>query len=240
MEIKILNTASEVSDFVAERILEYRIRNEHFTWGVPTGRTMDAIYYKLAQKAHKSSILFNNVKAFAVDEYIGLAESSGNSYKAYLKHHLYDPLSFRDGNTFIPNVSADDMDKEASHYEKLIVDSGGLDLLMLGVGLNGHIGLNEPGSSLDSRTRVVALTSSTMNSNKVLFRSEDIPKTGITMGIGTMLESSECFMVATGDSKADIVQKIINGDVNSKVPATAIKEHKNALFILDKHAAKYI
>ena len=240
MEIKVLNTASEVSDYVANEILNYRLANDSFNWGVPTGRTMDAIYYKLAQKAHQEAVNFAKVKAFAVDEYIGLAEGSLNSYKAYLEHHLYGPLSFQAKNTYIPDVLSHDLDAAALEYENKIAQSGGLDLLMLGVGLNGHIGLNEPGSSIDSRTRIVALTSSTMNSNKVLFRNEDIPKTAMTMGIGTMLESSLCLMIATGDSKAEIVQKIINGDVNSKVPATSIKEHKNAVFILDKHSARYI
>lgn len=240
MEIKIFRTASEASEFVSDEIFQLVKSHPTASLGVATGRTMDAIYHKLVQRCQTDKIDFSKLKAFAVDEYIGLEEESQNSYRNYLNLHLFDQLNFLKENIFIPDVLRADIDLACREYEELIKKHNGIDLQLLGIGLNGHIGLNEPGSSLDSRTRIVALTSSTRNSNKVLFRKETIPQTAVTIGIGTILESKKCIIVATGETKAEIIQKIVNGDVNSKVPATAIKEHKNSILVLDQEAAKLI
>jgi len=240
MEIKVFNTAAEVSNFVAEEIIKQVADNANTNLGVATGRTMDAIYHKFVQLAVAKKMDFSKMKAFAVDEYIGLAKGSRNSYERYLHLHLFDQLNFTPENLFVPETHLNDVDKVCADYENAIKSAGGIDLQLLGIGLNGHIGLNEPGSAIDSRTRVVGLTSSTRNSNKVLFRSEEVPLTAVTMGIGTILESKRCLLVATGETKADIVQRVVNGDINSKVPATALKQHQNILMVLDKHAAKLI
>ncbi len=240
MEIKVFNSAAEASMFVADQILELVKQRPSANLGVATGRTMDAIYHKLVQRSQQENLKYNDVKCFAVDEYIGLAVDDPNSYESYLNLHLWNQLDFNKKNLFVPAVNQEDIDKAASEYEDQIKSCGGIDLQLLGVGLNGHIGLNEPGSSLDSRTRVVALTSSTRRSNKVLFRKGGVPLTAVTMGIGTILDSKYCLMVATGETKAEIIQKIVNGDINSKVPATAIKQHSNAILVLDKDSAKLI
>lgn len=240
MEIKVFNTASEVSEYVARQILELVQKKRDLTLGVATGRTMDAIYHKLIKMAVNENISFNQVRAFAVDEYIGLVEGSKNSYKEYLDLHLFDQLDFKKDNLYIPETVLEKVDESCKRYEEQIFAQGGIDLQLLGVGLNGHIGLNEPGSSNDSRTRIVGLTSTTRNSNKVLFRNETIPATAVTMGIGTILESKQCMLIATGETKSEIVQKVVNGDINSKVPATALKEHENCIIVLDKEAAKLI
>lgn len=240
MEIKVFNTASEVSEFVAKQILDLVIRKGNSNLGVATGRTMDAIYHKLIQLAVQHKTDFSKVKAFAVDEYVGLSDGSKNSYEEYLNHHLFNQLNFDKGNLFIPATNLDKIDESCMAYEESIQSYGGIDLQLLGVGLNGHIGLNEPGSSIDSRTRIVGLTSSTRNSNKVLFRNELIPSTAVTMGIGTILDSKECLLIATGETKSEIVQKVVNGDINSKIPASSLKQHKNCTIILDKAAAKLV
>lgn len=240
MEIKVFNTASEASEFVASEILEQVKVSQNCQLGLATGRTMDAIYHKLVQMAVTQKTDFSKVKTFAVDEYIGLSSGDCNSYEEYLKLHLLDQLNFRKSNIFIPATNSQEIDQCCLDYEAAIRDSGGIDLQLLGLGLNGHIGLNEPGSSVDSRTRVVALTSTTRNSNKVLFRKDSVPVTAVTMGIGTILESKKCILIATGQTKAEIVQKVINGDVNSKIPATNLKQHPNLLIVLDVQAAKLI
>lgn len=240
MEIKVFNTASEVSEFVARQVLQVVKAKPNANIGVATGRTMDAIYHYLVQFAVNESVSFSRANAFAVDEYIGLAKDSKNSYEAYLKLHLFNQLNFSPENLHIPGTDLDKIDELCHDYEKLIKESGGIDIQLLGIGLNGHIGLNEPGSSIDSRTRIVGLTSSTRNSNKVLFRNENIPATAVTIGIGTILESKECYLVATGETKAEIVQKIVNGDINTKIPATSLKQHKNSIIVLDRAAAKLI
>ncbi len=240
MEIKVFNTAAEVSKYVATEILDLVVEKPDANLGLATGRTMDAIYHKMVQLGARSKLDFSQIKAFAVDEYIGLSTESVHSYEYYLHLHVFDQLNFSKENIFIPKTRNADLDAACIDYENHIKHSGGIDLQLLGVGMNGHIGLNEPGSAVDSRPRIVALTGSTMNSNKSLFRGEHIPNTAVTMGIGTILDSKRSILIATGETKAEIVQKIINGDVNSKVPATALKQHPNNLIVLDKHAAKLI
>ncbi len=240
MEIKIFNTAAEVSSFVAETIIEQVKAKADANLGVATGRTMDAIYHHLVQRSVAEKLDFSQVRAFAVDEYIGLDKDHPNSYEHYLHHHLFDQLNFTSGNLYLPNTHSGNIDENCLAYENQIKESGGIDLQLLGLGLNGHIGLNEPGSAIDSRTRLVGLSCTTRNSNKVLFRNEEVPLTAVTMGIGTILDSKHCLLIATGETKSEIVQKVLNGDVNSKIPATALKEHKNIMIVLDKHAAKLI
>lgn len=240
MEIKVFNTAAEVAEFVSSQINNKVSTKKDAVLGLATGRTMDAIYHRLVKEALQKNIDYSQVRGFAVDEYIGLVKDSAHSYEKYLNLHLYEHLNFNKENTHIPATRSDDIDQACADYESIIQSVGGIDLQLLGIGLNGHIGLNEPGSCIESRTRVVALSSTTRSSNKVLFRGDNVPLTAVTMGIGTILESKECFLIATGETKSDIVQKVINGDINSQVPATALKTHTNCKVILDKHAAKLI
>ena len=240
MEVKVFRNAVEASEFVADEMAKQIKKQQNSTLGVATGRTMDAIYDRFVNQAKKDELDVSKVKAFAVDEYLGLKKGSPNSYEAYLNLHLFDHLNFNRDHLFVPNVSMDNIDLIGSEYEKNITEAGGVDLQLLGIGLNGHIGLNEPGSAIDSRTRVVALTGSTMNSNKVLFQNEGMPLTAVTIGIGTILEARKIFLVATGHTKAEVVQKVVNGDVNSKIPATALKDHSNSFLILDQEAAHLI
>lgn len=240
MEIKIFDTAAEAAQFTAELIAEQVISKPNCSLGVATGRTMDAIYHNLVQLARRDSIDFSDVKAFAVDEYIGLNFDSPNSYRAYLNLHLFDQLNFSKENQFIPDVHREDIDQACLDYEKKLEECDHIDLQLLGIGTNGHIGLNEPGSALDSRTRIVGLTSATKNSNKSLFVGEKIPETAASIGVGTVLDSKKCLLIATGETKAEIIQSLVNGDVTSKLPASALKHHKNCMLILDKASAKLL
>ncbi|MDP7319299.1 MAG: glucosamine-6-phosphate deaminase [Bacteriovoracaceae bacterium] len=241
MEKRIFNTASEVSEHVAELILSLVKGKPDATLGLATGRTMDAIYHHLVKKAVQDKVDFSRVKAFAVDEYVGLAVDSPNSFSAYLDLHLFNQLNFKRSNIFIPQThDLENIDQLCSEYEQKIAECGGIDLQLLGLGLNGHIGLNEPGSAIDSRTRVVALTGQTRQSNRSLFRNEAFPLTAVTMGIGTILESKCCLLVVTGETKAQIVQKLVNGDIHSKLPATALKQHANITMIMDNQASKLL
>lgn len=240
MEIKIFNTAAEASQFCAQMIADQVEFKKNTTLGVSTGRTMDAVYHNLVKTSLSEKIDYSAVRTFALDEYIGLKADSPYSFNSYLSLHLYEHLNLYEAMTNIPNVFANDLDLECYEYEEKIKSAGGIDLQVLGIGVNGHIGLNEPGSAIDSRTRVVALTSSTLRSNKSLFSDEVVPKTALTMGIGTIMEARKCVLIATGETKSEIIQKFIQGDVNSKVPATALKNHTNVCIILDKAAAKLL
>lgn len=240
MNIEIFDTASEASAYLADILLENISKNSKLNLGVATGRTMDAVYYELVSKAKDQKINCTQVNYFALDEYIGLAKNDPHSYSYYLNFHLYNPLAVPEKNRNILDVYGQNFDVACREYENKMQGVGGIDIQILGVGTNGHIGLNEPGSSFDSRSRIVALTSSTLKSNSSLFKNQNVPLTALTMGIGTILEANECILIATGESKAKIIQKIVNGDVKSQVPATALKLHPNFILILDRDAAKLI
>lgn len=240
METKIFDTAAEAALFTARMIADQVKSKPNSNLGVATGRTMDAIYHNLVKIAKTEKLDFSEVKAFAVDEYIGLNPDSPNSYKAYLELHLFNQLNFQAKNQFIPNVQIEDIDQACIDYENKLDEVGHIDLQLLGIGTNGHIGLNEPGSAIDSRTRIVGLTSATKNSNKSLFVDEKIPETAASIGIGTVLDSKKCLLIATGETKSEIIQRLVNGDVSSKLPASALKHHKNCLLILDKASAKLL
>lgn len=240
MDIEVYDSASQAAQRVADILIEKLSDNEKLVMGLATGRTMDAVYYDLVNKAKSLKINCKDARFFALDEYLGLDKNNQNSYAYYLNFHLYSPLGIPKEHCLIFDSMAEDFDSACREYEKAIKDARGIDIQLLGIGTNGHIALNEPGSALDSRSRVVALTSSTLRSNKSLFKESEIPLTALTMGIGTIMEAKECVLIATGESKANIIQKIVNGDINSHIPATALKAHKNFKLILDRDAAKLI
>lgn len=240
MNIKIEESANLAANTLANIIANQVMLRPNSNIGFATGRTMNAVYYNLAEISNQKGISFEYVNAFALDEYIGLEKGDPCSFKSYLNLHLFDQLNFSKQNIFIPDVHATDIDDSSFQYEQKIRDLGGLDLVILGIGLNGHIAMNEPGSAHDSRTRVVALTQSTRNSNKSQMSDRQVPLTALTMGIGTILEAKQCVLLATGETKSQVIQKLVNGDINSKVPATNLKQHKNFELILDQEAARLI
>jgi glucosamine-6-phosphate deaminase len=240
MDIEVYDSASQAAQRVADILIEKLSNNKRLVMGLATGRTMDAVYYDLVNKVKSLKINCKDARFFALDEYLGLDKNHPNSYAYYLNFHMYSPLRIPKEHCLIFDSMAEDFDSACREYEKAIKDAGGIDIQLLGIGTNGHIALNEPGSALDSRSRVVALTSSTLRSNKSLFKESEIPLTALSMGIGTIMEAKECMLIATGESKANIIQKIVNGDINSHIPATALKAHKNFKLILDRDAAKLI
>ena len=240
MNIKIYESAAEATAQLADIIFTKIEENKRINIGVATGRTMDAVYYRFVTKAKQERLNYFETTFFALDEYIGLVPQDANSFENYLDLHLYAPLGIHLENRYIPDTHQLDLEASCTWYESCIKSKGGIDLQLLGIGINGHIGFNEPGSAIDSRTRVVALSSSSKKANAPMFKNKEVPNTAITMGIGTILEAKECILIASGISKAQIIQKMINGDVHSHIPATALKTHKNCTIILDREAASLI
>jgi glucosamine-6-phosphate deaminase len=241
MKIKITDTAQDATLFAAELFREQVMAKPNSKIGLATGRTMDAFYYHLSNLQKEHAIDYAKLKTFLLDEYLDLPPNCEFSYVNYIQKRFIESLHLAENQLLSPDASFEDFDQAANDYERKIQAESGIDLQMLGIGRNGHIGLNEPGSSFTSRTRVVALSYSTIMANKTLFSDGiEIPKRALTMGIGTILEAKKIIMLATGESKADIVKKIIESDVDTEIPATGIKNHPDALFILDKYAAKFI
>lgn len=227
----------KMSEAAAALIADLISEKEDATLGLATGSSPIELYKKLIEWNKEGTIDFSKVKTVNLDEYVGLPPESKNSYRSVMNEFLFDHINIKKENTFIPDGMSEDVEKECGKYEDLISSLGGVDLQLLGVGHNGHIGFNEPGTSFDSTVHVVDLTDDTINANKRFFeREEDVPRRAITMGIGTIMKAKEIILVATGINKAEIISKIIDGPVTSDVPASIIKTHPNTIIIADSDA----
>ena len=238
MEVLIQPSPEEAARLVA-RIVAHDLRaNPHLVLGLATGQTMERVYRHLVRMHKDEKLDFSLCSTFNLDEYVGLFPSDQNSYRHYMDHNLFRHVNVDPRNTHLPNGLADDLDAECRRYEALIQRFGGIDLQLLGIGKAGHIGFNEPLSALRSRTRVKALTPTTLKQNAALFGGEDrMPRRAITMGVGTILECRRCILLATGDSKAEVVAKAVEGPITSMISATTLQLHPRCSVVVDEEAA---
>jgi glucosamine-6-phosphate deaminase len=238
MEVIIQPNETAAASLVA-RIVAHDLRaNPHLVLGLATGNTMEAVYRHLVRLHKEEKLDFSLCSSFNLDEYVGLFPSDPNSYRHYMDHHLFHHVNVDPRNTHLPNGLAHELEQECLHYEALIRRFGGIDLQLLGIGKAGHIGFNEPLSALQSRTRVKALTPTTLKQNAPLFGGEDkMPRRAITMGVGTILESRRCLLLATGESKAAVIAKAVEGPITSMISATALQLHPRCTVVVDEAAA---
>ena len=238
MEV-IIQPNEEAAAALVARIVARELRaNPHLVLGLATGATMERVYRHLVSLHKEQQLDFSLCSTFNLDEYVGLFPSDPNSYRHYMEHHLFRHVNIDQRNTHLPNGIAEDLDAECRHYEALIHRFGGIDLQLLGIGKAGHIGFNEPLSALRSRTRVKALTPTTLKQNAQFFGDEDkIPRRAITMGVGTIIEARRCVLLATGTSKADVVAQAVQGPITSMVTASALQLHPRCTVIVDEAAA---
>jgi glucosamine-6-phosphate deaminase len=226
----------------AGKIIVDKIRsNPSLTLGLATGSTPKGVYDYLIQEHKENGTSYHQVKSVNLDEYIGLKAQDPNSYHYFMKQNLFNHLDISENQTHIPNGTASDLDKECLRYEQLIKELGGVDLQLLGIGQNGHIGFNEPGTSFRSRTHIVTLAENTREANSRFFNSlEEVPTHAITMGIASILESKEILLLVSGEKKAEALLKFMNGEISEEFPASALKYHQNVTVIADNDALKYI
>jgi glucosamine-6-phosphate deaminase len=220
------------------RIIAKELRaNPHLVLGLATGKTMELVCQQLVRMHRDAGLDFSLCRTFNLDEYVGVFASDPNSYRFYMNHHLFRHVNADPRNTHLPNGLANDLDEECRRYEALIQRTGGIDLQLLGIGKAGHIGFNEPLSALRSRTRVKALTPTTLKQNAPLFGGEDkMPRRAITMGVGTIIEARRCLLLATGDSKAEVIAQAVEGPITSMVTATALQLHPRCTVVVDEDA----
>ncbi|HNQ89403.1 MAG TPA: glucosamine-6-phosphate deaminase [Verrucomicrobiota bacterium] len=238
MEVIIRPDAAAASDLVARIIARELRANPHLVLGLATGRTMERVYARLLELHREEGLDFSLCTTFNLDEYVGLAPSDRHSYRHYMNHHLLLQVNVDLRNTHLPDGMASDLDAECLGYERLIKKFNGIDLQLLGLGRAGHIGFNEPLSALHSRTRVKALSPTTLEQNAPLFRDASaMPRRAITMGVGTILESRRCLLLATGKEKAAIVARAVEGPITSMISATALQLHPRCTVIVDESAA---
>ncbi|MFT4730004.1 MAG: glucosamine-6-phosphate deaminase [Granulosicoccus sp.] len=236
MEVIIRPDAKQAVGLVT-RLLEDRVRQKpRAVLGLATGRTMERVYEQLAV----SGASFQQCRTFNLDEYIGLAAGDPNSYRHYMHERFFSKIDIDLANTFVPNGGADDLKLAAQEYEQLIVEAGGIDTQLLGIGVAGHIGFNEPLSSIMSRTRDKCLTPTTRAQNAEMFDGDvdRVPKRALTMGVGTILQARELILLAIGEAKASIVAKAVEGPITSMVSASAMQLHPNCKVIVDEAAAE--
>lgn len=237
MEVIIQPTAEAAAGLVARIIARELRANPHLVLGLATGKTMERVYRQLVHMHQAEHLDFSLCRTFNLDEYVGLFPSDPNSYRHYMNHHLFRHVNIDLRNTHLPNGLAADLEAECQRYEELIQRAGGIDLQLLGIGRAGHIGFNEPLSALRSRTRVKALTPTTIKQNAPLFGGEDkVPRRAITMGVGTIIEARRCLLLATGESKAEVVARAVEGPITSMVTATALQLHARCTVIVDEEA----
>ena len=206
--------------------------------GLATGSTPLPLYQELIRRHQEDGLDFSTTITFNLDEYVGLPPEHDQSYRSFMNTNLFDHINIVKKNTHVPDGLADDVEAFCSEYEWMIDDCGGIDLQVLGIGGNGHIGFNEPGSSLGSLTRIKTLTQKTIDDNARFFeKKEDVPTLAITMGIGTILDAAKCILLANGANKADAIQAACEGPVTAMCPASALQIHRYATLVVTEDAA---
>ena len=237
MNIIICPTAEAASLRAADMITEAVRKRPETVLGLATGSTPTLLYKALIQ-AHRDGLDFSRVRTFNLDEYHGLAPDHPQSYRRFMEEQLFNHLNLDLANTHVPDGLAMDVAAHCAAYEAEIKAAGGIDIQVLGIGSNGHIGFNEPASSLVSRTRLVALTQQTISDNARFFDAADeVPRHAISMGIGTILEAKRCIMLCFGEHKAKAVRAAIEGGVSQFTPASALQMHPDTTVFLDEAAA---
>ncbi|MFT8315190.1 MAG: glucosamine-6-phosphate deaminase [Clostridium sp.] len=209
--------------------------------GLATGDTPLGMYREIIKMYKDKELDFSKVKTFNLDEYYGLNRDNGNSYYFYMMNNFFKYINMRRENINIPNGMTENIEAECSNYEKKIKASGGIDIQVLGIGVNGHIGFNEPNTSFELGTHLVELEKETIKSNSRFFDSpEEVPTKAISMGIKTIMQSRAIILLASGEKKAAAIEKTVKGKISTAVPASILQLHNNVTLIVDKAAGELI
>lgn len=205
--------------------------------GLATGSTPIGMYDQLVEWYNKGDVDFSEVKTVNLDEYKGLARDNDQSYYYFMHKYLFDRVNINPDNTNVPDGTQMDSEKECARYEKLIESMGGVDIQLLGIGRNGHIGFNEPDNCFAKTTHCVDLTESTIEANKRFFASaDDVPRQAYTMGIGTIMKAKKILLIVNGEDKADALAKAVYGPVTPEVPASILQFHNDVVIVADQAA----
>lgn len=241
MRVIIENSAEEVSRRGAGFIAALVRRQPDCVLGLATGGTPLGVYAELIRMHREEDLDFSQVTTFNLDEYVGLAGTHPQSYRHFMQANFFDHINLPASQINVPDGRSLDFQAHCRQYEQRIRDAGGIDLQLLGIGSDGHIAFNEPGSSLGSRTRLKTLASETIRDNARYFGGEDqVPRLAITMGVGTILESRQCLLLAMGKGKAAAVRSTIEGPVTAQVTASALQLHQDVIVVIDPDAGGWL
>jgi glucosamine-6-phosphate deaminase len=238
MEVIILPTAEEVGRAAAAHVAAAVARDPEAVIGLATGSSPSALYADLRRRVEAGEVSFARARGFALDEYVGIPLEHPESYASVIARDVVGPLGFDPARVRVPDGRAADLGAAAREYDRAIRDAGGIDVQILGIGANGHIGFNEPTSSLASRTRIKTLAPATRAANARFFASpDDVPTHCMTQGLGTILEAGRLVLVAQGEGKAAAVASAVEGPLSAFAPGSALQLHEHAVVVVDEAAA---
>jgi len=243
MRVIIVESYEEMSKRAAGIVKERLLKKPNLVLGLATGSTPLGLYKELIRMHREEGLDFSKVVTFNLDEYLGLKPEHEQSYHYFMFQNLFNHININPKNVHIPSgtTPVNEIEKYCQWYEKEIVKFGGIDLQILGIGRDGHIGFNEPGSSLGSRTRLKTLAEETIQDNARFFKSMDeVPRYAITMGVGTVMDAKECILLASGSNKAECLAKAVEGPVTSQITASVLQMHPRVTVIADKEAASQL
>lgn len=242
MKLLIEKDYESMSLAASKIIVEEIIKNPKAVIGLATGSTPMGMYKELIRMHKEEGLDFSQITTFNLDEYIGLDGDNPCSYRYFMNHELFNHININMENTYVPDGLADDIDGFCKNYDKLIDDVGGIDIQILGIGPNGHIAFNEPDVALSKGTCVVKLTPDTILANSRFFNSmDDVPKTAITMGVGSILKAKKIILLANGIGKAPAIKNLLKDDkISTYVPASFLSLHPDVTIIVDKEASSLL
>ncbi|MBU4472735.1 MAG: glucosamine-6-phosphate deaminase [Actinomycetia bacterium] len=235
MEIKPINSYNKMSKLAAEMVAEQIINKPNTVLGLATGSTPVGMYRELVRMHREGDLDLSQVKTFNLDEYLGLSPEHSQSYHYYMYENFFKYVNIREENIHIPKGNAEDPVQECLDYEKKIKGLGGIDLQILGIGVNGHVGFNEPNINLEARTHIIQLSNETITANSRFFKNlDEVPKKAITMGMATIMKSKKIILMAWGAEKKKPILKVISGPIATEVPASLLQVHNDVILIVDK------
>ena len=239
MDIRVFDTADDVAAAVAGRMADAVAARPEVVLGLPTGRTPVATYAALARLHHAGNVNFARVTTFNLDEFAGIPPGHPGSFRTFMDRNLFSEVNLAPGRIHFLNGAAPDLDAECARYEAAIDAAGGIGLQLLGIGSNGHIGFNEPGTELVTRTHRVRLAASTRRDNAALFGGDiaQVPAEALSMGMGTILGAGTIVLIATGKRKAQCVGSAVQGPLTTQLPASFLQLHRHVELYLDRPAA---
>ena len=240
MEINIFKSAEEIGAAVARIFVDEVKNNPNCVLGLATGATPIPTYENIKKLHREENVSFKGVKTYNLDEYCDLPKSDKNSYYTFMHEQLFNGLDIAEENVHFLDGNATDCAAECKNYDDKINEAGGIDIQLLGIGNNAHIGFNEPAETFTNGSFKVKLTDSTINANKIYFDENQMPRYALTMGVKQIMNAKKIILIATGEKKAEAIKNMIKGPVTPQVPASVLQEHSDVIVFLDEAAASLI
>ncbi len=237
MRVIVCETYEELSVTAAKMVASQLLLKPDSVLGLATGSTPEGMYAELARMYERGEVDFSEATTFNLDEYYPISPDNDQSYHYFMQKHLFERVNLRPGHIHLPNGAAADVKAECAHYDQMIEDAGGIDLQILGIGHNGHIGFNEPAGELNDCTHLTSLTEDTIQSNARFFANEEeVPRQAITVGMATILTARKIILLVSGRNKSEPLRRLLTGKISTAVPATMLNLHRDTVIITDRAA----